>query len=77
MPESKIYPKVVVLCRNSQGESEFHTCAPEVTHQQMLDGVHYDLAKENAADNGFEEPMMAFDKTDTAAKQLGEVLAWL
>lgn len=77
MPESKIHPKVVVLCTNSEGSPEFHTCAPEVTHAEMLEGVHYDLAKENATFNGFSGPMIAFDKTDAAAKQLGEVLTWL
>lgn len=73
MPKDVIYPKVVVLCRNSEGEPEFHSCTPAVTHQQMVDGVHYDLAKEHAADNGYEEPMIAFDKTDVAARQLGEL----
>lgn len=72
-----IYPKVVVLCTNSAGAPEFHTCSPEVTHQQMLDGVHYELAKENAGFNGFEPPMIAFDALDPAARQLGEILIWI
>jgi len=72
-----IYPKVVVLCINSEGASEFHTVSPGVTQQEMDDGLHYEKAKENAAYNGFEEPMMAFDSTDPAAKQLGEVLSWM
>lgn len=75
--EKKLYPKMVVLCQNSDGEPEFHTCSPEVTRSQYDEGAHYDMAKENAADNGFEEPMIAFDKTDAAARQLGEILAWI
>ena len=77
MPAEYIYPKVVVLCHNSEGAPAFHTCAPQVTHSQMIDGAHYDLAKENAEQCGFEGPMIAFDNTDAAARQLGEVLAWL
>lgn len=77
MPTDVIYPKVVVLCTNSNGEPEFHTHTPVVTHQQMINGDHYDLAKENALHNGYEGPMIAFDKTDLAATQIGEVLAWL
>ena len=69
--------KVVVLCINSAGEPEFHTCTPEVTPEQYDNGEHYAMAKENAADNGFEEPMVAFDEKDGAARQLGEVLAWI
>lgn len=77
MSKDIIYPKVVVLCTNSEGTPEFHTCVPAVTHQQMVEGDHYTLAKENAEENGYEGPMVAFDATDPAAKQLGEVLAWL
>lgn len=72
-----IYPKVVVLCRNSDGEPEFHTCTPGVTHAQKIEGKHYEMAMENAADQGYDEPMVAFDKTDAAAKQLAEVWTWL
>lgn len=77
MPQDVTYPKVVVLCINSNGVPEFHTCTPEVTREQMENGNHYDLAKENAESNGYEQPMIAFDATDVAGRQLGEVLAWL
>lgn len=69
--------KVIVLCTNSEGALEFHTCAPECTEEQISSGGHYDMAKENAAFNGFGEPMIAFDANDPAARQLGETLAWL
>ena len=71
-----IYPKVIVLCRNAEGEPEFHSCTPEVTHQEMIDGVHYDKAIENAQDNGYEGPFQAFDMTDRAAKQLRGLADW-
>lgn len=69
--------KVVVLCTNSNGEPEFHTCTPSVTPAQMADGEHLNLAKENAEDNGYEHPMIAFEATSPAAKQLGDILVWL
>jgi len=65
-----VYPKVVVLCINSEGAPEFHSCSPECTQKQVDEGQHYDLAKENASFNGFVEPMIAFDATDPAAKDL-------
>lgn len=69
--------KVVVLCSNAEGMPEFHTCTPEVTQAQIDEGEHYQLAIDNAEDNGYEGPLIAFDATDPAAKQLGEVFAWL
>ena len=68
--------KMVVLCRNSEGAPEFHTCAVEVTPAQRASGDHYEMAEENAADNGY-EPQFAFEENDPAAKQLGEIHAWL
>lgn len=49
--------------------------SPEVTHQEMVEGKHCDLANDNAEYNRFEGPMIAFDATDSAAKQLGKILA--
>lgn len=72
-----IYPKVIVLATNSEGAPEFYMISVGVTHQEMLEGKHYELAKENAGFNCYEEPMIAFDATDPAARQLGEALAWL
>ncbi|KVP16902.1 hypothetical protein [Burkholderia ubonensis] len=76
MSQELKHVKVAVLCTNSNGEPEFHTCTPEVTQAQVDDGEHYELAKENAAENGYEGPMIAFNANDVAARQLGEVLAW-
>jgi hypothetical protein len=77
MTQETKHVKVVVLGTNSNGEPEFHTCTPEVTQTEIDNGEHYELAKENAAENGYQEPMIAFDHADSAARQLGEVLAWI
>lgn len=69
--------KVVVLCANSNGSPEFWTCAPECTGEQITNGDHYELAKQEAAANGYEEPMIAFDSSDPAAHQFGDILTWL
>ena len=75
MSESKNV-KVIVLCSNSEGAPEFHSCAIDVTQEQYDNGDHYDLAMENAEDNGY-EPHKAFDQNDPAAKQLGDIFTWL
>ncbi|CAB5514305.1 hypothetical protein LMG26857_03364 [Achromobacter anxifer] len=75
--EQTTHVKVIVLCRNSEGVPEFHSCDPEVTDAQRAAGEHYELAKENAGFNGYSEPMIAFDATDPAAKQLTELHNWL
>ncbi len=69
--------KVVILCHNSAGEPEFWTCAVEVTDEDIENGRHYELAKENAEYNAYEEPMIAFDADDQAAKQLIETGEWI
>ena len=72
-----LYPKVIVLCTNSSGAPEFHSCTPEVTADQLRAGEHYALAKENAESNGFIEPMIAFDAEDPAAKQLENLAGYV
>lgn len=71
------YPKMAVLCRNSEGAPELHTCSPEASAVQIENGDHYELAVENAVDNGYKGPFLAFDETDPAAKQLETVAAWI
>lgn len=75
--ENLLTPKVVVLCTNANGDPSFHTCTPSVTKAGIEEGEHYELAKENARDNGYEGPMLAFDSMDEAARQLGDIVKWL
>lgn len=69
--------KVVVLCVNSNGVPEFFTCPVNTTENGVKNGEHYDLACEQALREGFEKPMISFDKTDEAGKGLAEVAAWI
>jgi hypothetical protein len=78
--EAKVVnPKVVVLCMDANGEPTFYTVAPECTLKQVADGEHYERAKNNAREDFYEDPMIAFDATDPAARQLleGKVGGWL
>lgn len=78
MSDAFVYPKVIVLAINSNGAPEFFQVTPaECTQAQVDNGEHYDMAKENAGFNGYEEPMIAFDATDPAAQQLGELHLWI
>ena len=71
------YPKVIVLCTDANGAPAFHSCSPECTEEDIKNGVHYDKAIENAEFNGYEQPMIAFDSTDPAARQLADLQGWL
>ena len=62
--------RVLVLGTTGEG-SEFYGATVDVTQEQYDEGEHYELAKELAREQSFEEPMMAFDENDVAAKQLG------
>lgn len=75
--ETLRYPRVLVLCSNSNGVPEFHSCIPKVTQHEYDNGEHYELAKANAEFNGFGGPMIAFDASDEAATQLGDLLTWI
>lgn len=77
--ENKRHVRVVVLCTSASGSPAFHTCELAVTAQEYDEGVHYDLAKENAALNSFEPPMIAFDANDEAGRTLcfGDMPLWL
>lgn len=73
----KRHVKVTVLCTNSDGAPEFHTCSQYCTPDEIYEGVHYALAKENAEFNGYEAPMIAFDVKDPAAHQMSGVHEWM
>lgn len=72
----KTHHKMIVACMNSAGAPEFHTCAPLVTEEEIQAGEHYEAAKENARFNGYDEPMIAFDASDPAWKQMADLVAW-
>lgn len=75
-PNTQRSVKVAVLCQGGSGPV-LHACEVDVTQAQVDNGEHYDLAKESAEAEGFEQPMIAFDAADPAARQLSSVAGWL
>lgn len=69
MSPDEIRIKLIVLATNSEGAPEFYRCTMKVLQEQYDNGDHYDLAKEEAASEGYKEPMIAFDENDQAATQ--------
>lgn len=68
--------KMVVLCENSEGDPEFHSCEVQVTARQVDAGEHYELAEENAEYNGY-KPIKAFGPDDPAMRQMAALAQWI
>jgi len=56
--------KCVVACRNAEGASDFYFCKVECSQDEYDVGKHYEIAEEQAADEGYEGPMVVFDEND-------------
>lgn len=56
--------KMLVSCLDSNGISDMFACEVECTQDQFANGEHYDLACEQAEQNGYEQPFMAYDEHD-------------
>jgi hypothetical protein len=60
-----MYIKVVVACAaNGNGQPDFFGTVITCTQADYESGIHYDLAKAQALEDGYEEPMIAFDEND-------------
>lgn len=62
--------RVVVLCANSEGAPEFYLCSLAASAEERHDGRHYEQAIAEAREHGYVAPMIAFDHTDPAGRQL-------
>ncbi|NDD54932.1 hypothetical protein EBZ39_13890 [bacterium] len=56
--------RCVVACRNAEGTPDFYFCRVECTEKQYDVGMHYDVAEEQARDEGYEGPMVVYDEND-------------
>ena len=63
MQISRVIPMVVV-CHNCAGEPDVFDCQVLVTRHQFALGGHYEKAKAEAEEHGYEKPMVAFDPLD-------------
>ena len=57
--------RVTVACINANGEPDFYCCILKTSDEGIDNGYHYQVAKQHAADEDFENPMIAYDPTDT------------
>lgn len=56
--------KCVVACRNADGASDFYFCVVRCKQAQYDVGDHYNMAENQAWDEGYEGPMVVFDEND-------------
>jgi hypothetical protein len=57
--------KMFVSCRNANGSADMFVCVVEVTQDQFDNGEHYDLACDQAEQNGYEQPFLCYDENET------------
>lgn len=74
--ETEICIKVAVLAIDSNGSPELLGYEINTTQCSIDEGNHFDMAKQSAREDGYEEPMMAFDQKDPAVKSLGVITEW-
>lgn len=70
MCDDKKEIRCAVACINASGEPDLHFVKVKCTGAQLEEGLHYDAAKSNAEDEGYEKPMIAYDEMDYAGKHL-------
>ncbi|MFV8385058.1 hypothetical protein ACNO5E_13295 [Vibrio parahaemolyticus] len=56
--------KVMVACRNANGEADMYVCDVTVTDEAFQLGKHYDIAEAMAEAEGYEPPFLCFDKNE-------------
>lgn len=59
--QSKCARKLIVACRDANGEADLITVTVEATYTQVEEGEHYDLAEAAAEAQGYEAPFLIFD----------------
>ncbi len=61
---SRRFEHVAVACRNAGGSPAIVCYTVGVSQEEYDDGVHYSLAYEKAANDGYESPMLGFDNSE-------------
>jgi len=67
--------KCIVAAMNSNGEPDLYFCIVKCNEEQYDCGDHYDRAKEQCKEDGY-EPYIAYDETDTAGKAMLPLFNW-
>ncbi|WP_019584529.1 hypothetical protein [Thioalkalivibrio sp. ALE16] len=58
---------VAVACHNASGEADVFVASVKVDATEYADGLHYERAKDQARQAGYETPMVAFDTSELPA----------
>lgn len=61
---SKNTQRVAVACTNANGEADLAIIDVKVTPEAYDLGEHYDLATEEAKEQGYEAPFVCFDESE-------------
>jgi len=65
----------MVAATNSNGEPDFFFVKVDGTEEQIEHGWHYDAAKDEASEHGY-EPYLVYDENCSAGKALMEHFVW-
>jgi len=67
--------KCMVASINANGEPDIYFVKVNCTQIEFDEGKHYDRAKEEAENEGY-EPKLVFDEFDRAGKAMSNLFAW-
>lgn len=65
-PGEVLHVKTVTACTNSEGSPDFTFSVIRCTQDQYDEGDHYEAAKDQAREDGYEGEMVVFDENDIA-----------
>jgi hypothetical protein len=66
----------MVVAANGFDGPDFYFCKVDCSQQQYDNGEHYDIAKSAAKDNGYDEPMVPFDRNDPPGRSFFDLFEW-
>ena len=58
------HTRVIAAFTNSQGEPDYAIVDVKCTTAELNDGDHYEKAREQLEEDGYEEPIVLFDESD-------------
>ena len=67
--------KCIVSCINSNGEPDLYFIVIECSEDQYDNGDHYDAAKGQCEEDGY-EPYLAYDENDAAGNSMLPLFIW-
>jgi hypothetical protein len=69
--------RMAVVATNGEGAPCLYLTFAEATDLQYNEGHHYDMALARAENEGYREPMIAFDQNDAASRVLCDAAAFM